>query len=238
MGLPALFSPRNLATSSPPAIDPAALDGLGIDLRLLLDDVRRTRPVEKSPEETAALLRFLAFDLSSLRVLGSSFLPTLRSGINEALTDLVRKELLAADAERKLALRHLEQAVHTYGVLMESFGAALGELPPGSLGTLLEERADQVKSGELSMSDEDRIVLRFQLEVIAALDVLEAPLEELTFWAFRTITDARRVAALPAAVSPTALRGELARVRARRSWTSWDAKEVAKELAPWPTPSP
>ena len=157
--------------------------------------------------------------------------------MNELLADLVRKELEAAETERKLALRHVEQAVHTYGVLMESFGAVLRDLPPASISTLFDELADHVKSGDLPLQEADRVVLRFQLDVIVVLDVLDGPLEELTFWAFRAITDGRRVEAIPGAPSPVGLRGELARVRARRSWLAWDEAEIAKELAPWPTPS-
>ena len=147
------------------------------------------------------------------------------------------QELLAAEAERKLALRHLEQAVHTYGVQVESFGAAVADLPLGSVSALLEEVAEHIKSGELPLSGGDRVVFRFQLDVMVALDVVDGPLEELTFWAFRTITGARRVAAMPQ-IAPTGLRGELARLRARRSWAAWDPEEVARELAPWPTSSP
>jgi hypothetical protein len=88
------------------------------------------------------------------------------------------------------------------------------------------------------MSDTDRIVLRLQLDVMVALEVLDASLDELTFWAFRAITDARRVEASLNALTPTGFRGELARIRARRSWLDWDQAAVAKELATWPNRSP
>lgn len=237
MGLPALLAPWATQPSLPP-VDRASLDRLNAEVRSLLDDVRRDRPAEGTLAEATALLRVSAFSLSVLRVLGPAFLQVLRSGVNQLLTDLVRKELDAAEPERKLALRHVEQAVHTYGVLMESFGALLGDLPPASMRPLFDELADQVKSGELPMPEGDRVVLRFQLHVLVVLDVLDASLEDLTFWAFRAITDARRVEAMPIAVTPAGLRGELARIRAGRSWAAWDEAEMAKELAPWPTPSP
>lgn len=238
MGLPALLSPEAwVLPASLPPVEPAALEHLGAEIRQLLDDVRRERPADGTTGETAALIRVSLFGLSSLRLLGPAFLEVVRANLNQALTDLVRKELVAAEPERKLALRHIEQAVHRYGVLMESVGAAVGVIPAAAVVTLLDELAEQAKSGGAVFSEDERIVLRFQLDVLVALDVLDAALDELTFWAFRAITDSRRVEAMPAPVMPSALRGELARVRARRAWVAWDEAEVAKELAPCPTPS-
>jgi len=102
---------------------------------------------------------------------------------------------------------------------------------------MVDELSRHIEAEDLAMESSDRVVLRFQLDVMVALDVLDAPLDELTFWAFRAITDARRVEALPAAMTSNVLRGELARLRSRRSWLAWDVAEIAKELAPWPTPS-
>jgi hypothetical protein len=214
------------------------LSRLGVEVRQLLDDVRRDRPAEGTEEETAALVRAYQFALSSVRLLGSAFVNVLRNGVERALADLVREELDAAELERKLALRHVEQAVHRYGVLMESVGATLGALPPSSTATILDELAEQAKSAVLPPAGDERVLLRFVLlDVIVALDVLHAPLEELTFWAFRAITDARRVEAGATPLVLAGLRGELARIRARRAWDGWDAEEIAKELAPWTSSS-
>jgi hypothetical protein len=238
MGLPALLLPETwAATVSLPPVDPVARGRLRAEVNHLLADVRRVRPAEGTPQETAALVRVSLLGLATLRLLGSQFLKALRPGVNHALEDLVRKELVAAEPERKLALRHVEQAVHRYGVLIESLGASLSGLPDLSLAPLLDELADQVKAGEVPVGEAERIVLRFQLNLLVALDVLDAPLDELTFWAYRAITDARRVEAMPAPVMPSGLRGELARIRAKRAWLSWDAEEASKELAPWPSPS-
>lgn len=238
MGLPALLSPETwILPESLPPVDPTALAHLGTEVRQLLDDARRDRPAEGTPEEAAALVRVALFGFSSLRLLGPGFIVVQRANLNQALSDLVRKELLTAEPERKLALRHIEQAVHKYGVLVESVWAALSDLPPASVRALFDELSEHVNVGELSKVEVDRVVLRFQLDVMVALDVLDGPLDELTFWAFRAITDARRVEAVPPPVVPSGLRGEVARVRARRAWVGWDAAEVAKELAPWPSPS-
>jgi hypothetical protein len=238
MGAPAFLFPETWAHPAVfPAIDPATLDRLRAETRLFLDGVRRDRPGDDTALETTALTRVSLFGAASVRVLGAAFVGVVRAGVNEALTDIVRKELLAAEPERKLALRHIEHAVHRYAVLIESLGATLGVLPSSSIDALLDELTAQAEGGGLSVGPEDRVVLRFQLDVLVALDVLDAALDELTFWAFRAITGARRVEALPAPTMLSAFRGELARARARRAWLGWDEAEIAKELAPWPSPS-
>jgi hypothetical protein len=237
MGLPAPLSPETWTTLALGSnVDPATRERLALELRTLLSDARRLRPAEGTPEETDALLRLSAFGLSAARVLGSEFLRVQRNGINQLLGDLVRKELATAEAERKLALRHIQRAVDRYGVIMETFGAVLGDLPPGSVEGLFDELAHQMRSGAIVLQELDRVSLRFQLDVMVAVDVLDGPIDDLTFWAFRAITDARRVDAIPG-VSSAGLRADLARVRARRSWLAWDATQIAGELAPWPTPS-
>jgi len=238
MGLPALMSPETWVVLPPlPAVEPSALAHLASDVRSLLDDARQNRPAEGTPAETKALVRVALFGFASLRVLGPGFIGVQRENLNRALAELLRRELDAAEPERKLALRHIEQAVHKYGVLTESMWAVLGTLPAASMPEMVDELSRHIEAEDLAMESSDRVVLRFQLDVMVALDVLDAPLDELTFWAFRAITDARRVEALPAAMTSNVLRGELARLRSRRSWLAWDVAEIAKELAPWPTPS-
>ncbi len=240
MGLPALFSPESwVLPKSLPPVEPSALTELSATVRGLLDEARKLRPVENSPEEGALLKRVALFGYRCMRLLGPDFLAVQRFNLNEALGDLVRKELAAAEPERKLALRHIEHAVHSYGVLTEAFCAALSGLPPGSFLGLVQGLAQEIEAGTLPVTEGDRMVLRLQLDVMVALDVLDAPLPELTTWAFQAITSARRVEALSPSASGIQgeLRAELARLRARRSWMSWDAAELAEELAPWPGPS-
>ena len=235
MGRPALLDPGAwVEQATVPQIDRVAFDRLNAEYRSLLDQVRRERPAEGTPAEESALRGVSSFGFSMSRALGTAFLEVLRTNINETLTNLVRKEFEVSEPERKLALRHIEHAVHVFGVLMESVGGALAEVPVASVAALLDELNELVRSGEVEMSEADRVVLRLQLDVMVALDVLDAPLDELTFWAYRAITDARRVEAHPNAVPLVGLRGELARIRARRSWMDWDQAEIAKELAPWP----
>lgn len=239
MGRPLLLDPG--ASGEPVAlleVDRASLDRLSAQLQSLVDKVRSERPPEGSGAEENALRSVASLGLSISQTLATAFLRVLRGSVNGALADLVRKEFEVSEPERKLALRHIEHAVHTFGVLMESIGGALAQIPPASLAALFDELANLVRSGDAPMSDTDRIVLRLQLDVMVALEVLDASLDELTFWAFRAITDARRVEASLNALTPTGFRGELARIRARRSWLDWDQAAVAKELATWPNRSP
>jgi hypothetical protein len=173
-----------------------------------------------------------------VELLGPAFVEVLRENVNAALTELVRQELDAAEPERKLALRHLEQAVHRYGVVMESLAAVLRSSSEADRLALVEALLEKFTRVNPVLTEDERVVLRLELDVIVALDSLDTSLDELTFWAFRAINDARRVEALPAPAMPVGLRGEIARVRARRAWLGWDAAEVAKELEPWTRPSP
>ena len=77
-------------------------------------------------------------------------------------------------------------------------------------------------------------MLRFQLDLLVALDVMDAPLADLTFWAYRAITDTHRVQALPPDALTRGLRGELARVEARNAWLDWDEEDIKDEFRPWP----
>lgn len=214
--------------------DVAALGDLRAKLQTLLAEMRRERPEPGSDSEAAMLLRMSLFGAEATKRLGPGYVALLRAGIHAAIGDLVRKELETAEVERKLALRHIEQAGHTLGVLAESLGALLTTVPAGSLSGLLDELAALGVAGRVSMGDSERVVARFQLDVLVAMDAMDAPLDELTYWAYRAITGARKVNAMPSAEMLGGLHGLLARVRARRAWQSWDEAELAEELAPWP----
>lgn len=236
MGLPALLFPDSHVVQ--PLLSPEATQVLRTQMRSLLDDVRKSCPAEGSEEEMAVLTRLSLFSLSTYRLLESSFFEVLRQNVHRALTELIRQELATADVERRLALRHIEKAVDQYGVLMEAVLGALASVPNSSLGLLMAELAEQLAAvNELPITDAERIILRFQLDVMVALDVLDASLEELTFWAHRAIINTRRVEALPIETLSSQIRGELARVRSRHAWNDWDDEEIVKELAPWPNAS-
>jgi hypothetical protein len=229
MGHPAFQFAENAMLAG---VDPDAVDGLKVQYRELFDRVRRSPPAEGSPEEDAMLFELSLLSFATLQALGSTFAELLRSGVNEALNELVAKEIAAAEDKRKGALRHIQHAVTRYGVVMESYAAVLASLGASSMAARADEVARLAARGT-PIPDDERLVLRLQLDVFVALDVLDASLQELSYWAFRAGTDARRVEAMPTPALPAGFRGELARERAKRSWLNWDAAEIAKELAPW-----
>ncbi|HKY36522.1 MAG TPA: hypothetical protein VJN18_11320 [Polyangiaceae bacterium] len=84
---------------------------------------------------------------------------------------------------------------------------------------------EQNAAAEISIGNEtERIVVRLQLDVLVALDVLDASLDELTFWAFRALTDARRVEAIPASVLQRATYTEWNRFSPTHSEPIFDAR--------------
>lgn len=220
--------------SATPQLDAAALGDLRAKLQALLAEMRRDRPETGSDAETAMLVRMSLFGLESMKAFGSGYVALLRTGIHAAIGELVRRELETADVERKLALRHLEQAAHTFGVLTESLGSVLSSAPAESLTALFEDAVAQLAAGKVVMSEHERVVACFQLDVLVAMDAMDAPLDELTHWAYRAITGAHKVNAIPGPEMARGLQGELARIRARRAWRNWDDAEAAEELAPWP----
>ncbi|MBI2392037.1 MAG: hypothetical protein HYV09_20765 [Deltaproteobacteria bacterium] len=230
MGLPASIPNEPLAGV---AAEPAEWRALQREGRQLVDDVRKAPPAEGSAEESVALARLARFGLRSLRVLGMAFLDVIRGQLHASLAGLVQKELDAAEADRKLALRHIQQAVHRYGVVTETLWASLGRVSPSLLDDLVRVWGESIESGITSFTDEERAVARFQLDVLVALAVLDAPLEELTRWAFRAINGARRVEALAGRATEAYQLGELARIRTRRAWSDWSPSDVADEVAPW-----
>jgi len=225
VALPALLLPEHFVDRNLAGVDPAALERFGAEWRGLCQTTRERRPADGTKEEDEALAAIVKLSLDALLLMGSRFADILRESVNAALQELLRKELVAAEPERKFALRQIEQAANTFGVLIESVAPSLASLPVLDVAEI-----ERVRAEGIALSAEDRIFARFQLDLAVALDSLDAPLQELTYWAFRAVTGSRRVQALPL---PGA-RGELARIRSRNAWRNWDAEEIRQELAPWP----
>lgn len=235
MGLPAFVLPeRWVADSLPADVDRDELERLRQRRSALVEQVKASRPVEGSPAEMAALLELARFGAAASALFGPSLVPACRHGVEVGMRELLAGELRAAETERKFALRQLEQALDTFGVLMESFARALGELAAPSIGDLVNEALRVVE--DEGLPPEARLLLRFELDLFMAFESLDGPLVELTDWAFGAAVGARKVQALPSP-GADALRGEIARLRARTAWKSWDADEVAEELGPWPPTS-
>lgn len=216
----------------PDEVDATGSERIRADVRALLAHVRQTRPADGSLEEGEALVRLATLALGTFCLFGPRFVDVLRSGVDRVLRELIERELATAETERKFALRQIEQAANTFGVLVEGFLAFVALVPMPTQSELAAVIA-KAPAEVWALSDDDRALLRFELDLAMALESLEAPLEELTYWASRAIRSARRlqVTQLPG------LRGEQARVRSRRSWVQWDAEDLRQELAPWPAAS-
>lgn len=230
MGLPASLPTEPLFGF---AVEPAGWRELQEEGASLVDEVRRTKPADRSPEESVALAGLARFGLRSFKVLGVAFLDVVRGQLQAALTAIVEKEIGSAEAQRMLALRHIQLALHRYGVVLEGVWTSLANVPASAVDQLIASWDESIDAGVALMIDDERIVARFQLDVLVAITVLDAPLEELTFWAFRAITGARRVEALGDRAAETRRLGERARARTRNAWTEWSSQDVVSEVAPW-----
>jgi len=236
MGAAAVALPEKLVASASEhalSLDPVLVAGFRLEWSELVDHVRQARPAEGSPAEDDALRRMAALAARAMKLFGAGFAAIYRDAINAAIKEILDLELSTSETARKLAIRQIEQAAHRYGVVFESLGAALDELSDDDLAALYDAALAEAEAGQLPLSEHDRVIIRFQLDFAVAVESLAAPLEELTYWAFRAVTGARRVEALGAVIA-TGVRGDVARVRSKRSWLRWDEAELQKELAPWP----
>lgn len=201
----------------------------------LLADVRAARPETGSDEETAYLVRLATLGYRSFAELGPELANLMRSGLSGMLDDAVRLELATAETERKLALRHLQAATNTLTVLVERLNTPVAALDVEESG-LVAQLLDEMNRTAVRLTDSQRATARFQMDVLVALDVMDGSLEDLTYWALRALTGARKVEAYPQSELFAGVGAELARAHARRAWSDWEAEDVAEELAPWPSP--
>jgi hypothetical protein len=221
-------------TAVPHSTDAAAVERARDDLRSLVGRARQSPPAAESSEETSLLTELALVVAAAVRASGPAVGDLLRTGVNRTMLELVRREFAAAEAERKFALRQIERAVDRFGVLVEAVRGELVTLDADTLVTLISDIERQLHALGGELAARDRVVLRFELDLLVSLEVLDAPLTELTTWAFRLVNSARQVEALSTHDVTTALHGELARARARHSWESWDASDAAVELSAWP----
>lgn len=234
VGFLALVLPeRWLTTALPTGFDPAALAPVRAERQRFCEAMRRTSPCEGSDDEARLLVRLVTIGLGMVRALGPAAFEVTRAGVNVGIKELLAREYATADTERKFALRQIEQALNSFGVLVEALVLEMAELPLRTVVCWLEEAAAQADRQELDLDAHSRVLLRFEADLIVALDSLDESLDDLTTWAFRAATGARKVEALPFPKVTPGLRGELARLRARRAWARWDSEEIQREFAPW-----
>ena len=234
MSLAALVLPERWLPESPQLAE-HELEVLLQEQQSLVQLMSRSRPQEHSEEERQAFQHILRLVLP----VDPKLLEVFRSAVETGLQELLSQEKAAQEAARQLALRHIEQAVNTLSVLVESCGEALSTMPEASWRLAQQHLAEALDAGKLPpMSSEERILLRFEFDLMMAIFSLDGPLSELTYWAHRAVIGSRRVQALSAPRLMTRWRGELARLRAKASWVDWDEEELHKELEPWPDDSP
>jgi hypothetical protein len=174
MALAAFVLPERWVAAAPlPGLDLAVLEPLRAERSALVEQVRRERPPEGSEAERAALVGLVRLGFWVGRALSPAFVEALRAGVDAGLSELIAEEIEAAETARKLALRQIEQALHTFGVLVESIGALLAELPVLSAALLLDEAAGRFERGEAALAVEERAVLRFELDLLMAFESLD-----------------------------------------------------------------
>ena len=234
MAVPALVLPKRWF---PEALTPEVLQQIENkrpERDELIVEVQRTRPKDGSPEEAEALLRLMRLTLPLASDVAVTLFDTFRGGIEAGLAELVAKEREGAEPARQVALRHVEHSIHTFGVIIESWAHLMRSVPPATLELLFGQFNMIIEDGHLPMSEDERIILRFELDLMVALECIDQDLETLAYWALRAVTGSRRIEAMPSPKLPAALRGELARARARLSWKDWDDQESRREFARWP----
>jgi hypothetical protein len=200
----------------------------------LIAEVQRTRPKDDSPEEANALLRLMRLTLPLASEFAVVLFETFRGGIEAGLAELVAKEREGAEPARQVALRHVEHSIHTFGVIIESWAHLMRSMPPATLELIFKQLNLIIEDGHLPMSEDERIVLRFELDLMVALECIYQDLETLSYWALRSVTGSRQIEAMPSPKLPAGLRGELAQARSRLSWQNWDDEEARREFAKWP----
>lgn len=229
MGLPAFLISDAWLLELPPGVDRTEAERLRDEIRALLERVRRARPEDESAEERASILQYVEVTIELVRLLGGSFLGLVRSKLQDALKALLSKELDASEIDRKFALRQIQQAADRLATLAEQ-PADLTDV--NAVAAAARDLLDRLKRPGVAVPQEERVILRFQLDLFVALEVLDAPLDELCYWAFRAVTGSRKVSHMLR--NPALVNAWRARDRARSAWTNWDDEEIATELAPWP----
>jgi hypothetical protein len=207
----------------PSDVDRALLNELGSRLIPFLQ-ATASRPLDVEAEETETLREFASHILTVGQLFGQALRDLVREGVTNTLRELVQAEYATSDAEEKFAVRQLATAVNVLGVLCETFAPYVQP----------NWWTDARLSAEEELSPLDRLLLRFELDVIVGIHLLftdrGGPL--LRRWAQHAASLSRTVQAeLPAL--RRVLMGEDVRHQARNALGDWDDEEIAREVS-WP----
>jgi len=198
--------------------------------RPLSREMRERRPEVGGATERAFLGRFMAFIAGVLNE-NPGVLGVLRDVLDQGLSDLLKAEFAESAVERKLALRQIGSALSTFAVSSESLLSELGPLVFEALSDLPDLNDASAMNSALA-DPVAAAFLRVELDLMVAVDAVGESLDDLTYWARRVATSARRLEAVRMNL-PLAVRADIARVRATRSWAHWTDEDIKQELSPW-----
>lgn len=195
--LPALTLPESLLPADLPPEVSARLAPWREHWRAFRARVRADRPEADSDRETATLVEFLRVMSGPLAELAPYAGGVFRQGIEQGLDELIRQEILAAETERKLALRQLQRSLEDFEKLIAPLAEQLRGLTDEELTRALENTAELVAGDPTEhLTPETRAFLRWELRLFMALDARTESLDELTYWAHQAIVSSREVRAL------------------------------------------
>lgn len=216
------------------------------DLRRLFSSLHATRPTPNGSEEqqiVESVVRLLA--QATTRVHPPSLAPWLHDVMARGFEGVGRGMLAAQDTTEKLALHHLEQALDKVLDVVVGLRDELATLSVAELTDLLNEGA---RPGAIAAAppaqpetrrahDPAHDFMRCVVVLLVALDVVSSEnrhVEDVAFWANRSLTTAREIAGAASNALLGSLQGDLVRVRARHAWDRWTDADIAEELRPWP----
>lgn len=197
-------------------------------LELALSDVRRAGPDIESPAFQEAVASGVH---AVLLAAASGWVPGLavRRMATEGLRELLRREYSTTDVERRLAFRWIQGAVDTLETALGVLDGRLSDTDFNELVAMLWSEPPSPQRILASMRGPGFQLAALEFTVVAALECLDAELDELTGWARLSHALSCSVRGRLTGLADE-LDGELARLRARRSWDTWDEHDVAAEL--------
>lgn len=195
--LPALALPESLIPADLPPEVSARLEPWREHWRAFRARVRAERPEADSDAERAVLVDFLRAISGALTEIAPFAGGFVRQGIEQGLDELVRQEFMAAETERKLALRHLQRSLEDFGEFIALAAEQLRGITDEQLTRTFMDAAEMVAGDPIEyLTAEARAFLRWELRLFMALDARTETLDELTYWAHQAIVSSREVRAL------------------------------------------
>jgi len=189
--------------------------------------------LEDAEAETAALSRFLELQLRLLDVLDDRFVSVLRIARDRQLDSLILGEYGSVQAERKLALRHLQSASEVFGDLVEFLDNMFEALPTEAAFGMIQRIHGSTASNEIVEHPEARLLLQWLIALLVGSEAANTDgVEDVSFWAHRALTASRQVKALLVREARV-LQGTRTRMKANLAWANWDDEKIRAEKESW-----